>query len=288
MTQPASSTEWKHFAGEFAVLTVALAVFVVAGFITMSVLAMQGLVPLWVATITNTIFAYMAFTPAHEAAHGNVHGGHRRWAMLDELVGWACGLLLFAPFSAFRVLHLTHHSHTNDPQKDPDYWVAGGSFISIVGRCLSIMLHYYGDFLLGSTSRTRAAKKARLSTVVVLGSLLAFVAVAVGLGYGVQVSLLWLLPAVLASGMLAFAFDWMPHAPHDTQARYDHSRIVLFPGLALPMLGQNYHLIHHLYPRIPFYRYGQCFWAIRPSLEARGCQIVDLSRPLHPQGYFAK
>lgn len=289
MTRDSSSTQWRRFAGEFAWATVALCSFVVLGFLFMSALALMGVVPMWVAMVTNTLLAYAAFTPAHEAAHGNVHGQQGRFAWVDEVVGWASGLLLFAPFSAFRVLHLTHHSHTNDPERDPDYWVAGAHLGAIVLRCLSIMPHYYGDFLLGSTSRTRAAQKARASTVFVLLALIVFVVVCFVLGFGVQVSLLWLIPAVLASGMLAFAFDWMPHVPHNSQERYYHSRVVTFPGLAVPMLGQNYHLIHHLYPRIPFYRYGQCFWAIRPSLEARGCHILDLlKRRTAPAPHLAK
>ncbi len=38
----------------------------------------------------------------------------------------------------------------------------------------------------------------------------------------------------------------------------------------------GYHLVHHLFPRVPFYRYGTCFHALRPDLEARGADIVDL------------
>jgi len=39
------------------------------------------------------------------------------------------------------------------------------------------------------------------------------------------------------------------------------------------LLGQNYHLIHHLWTTIPWYRYQRVFRAIRPELEARGSRI---------------
>ena len=44
-------------------------------------------------------------------------------------------------------------------------------------------------------------------------------------------------------------------------------------GLNTLLLGQNYHLLHHLYPRMPFYRYAACFRAVRPVLEAERARI---------------
>ena len=38
---------------------------------------------------------------------------------------------------------------------------------------------------------------------------------------------------------------------------------------------QTYHLIHHLFPRIPFYRIGAAFHEMRPILEAEGAAIHD-------------
>jgi fatty acid desaturase len=38
---------------------------------------------------------------------------------------------------------------------------------------------------------------------------------------------------------------------------------------------QTYHLIHHLFPRIPFYRIGAAFHEMRPVLEAEGATLHD-------------
>ena len=43
------------------------------------------------------------------------------------------------------------------------------------------------------------------------------------------------------------------------------------------MLGQNYHLVHHLWPRVPFYRYGRVFYESREELESHGAEIVELT-----------
>ena len=45
------------------------------------------------------------------------------------------------------------------------------------------------------------------------------------------------------------------------------------PGLPLLTMWQSYHLVHHLYPRVPFYRYGLCFDDLRPDLEEHGARI---------------
>jgi beta-carotene hydroxylase len=36
-------------------------------------------------------------------------------------------------------------------------------------------------------------------------------------------------------------------------------------------MGQNYHLIHHLWPSIPWYNYQPAYYATKPLLDAKGC-----------------
>lgn len=278
------SARWKDFAGQLAWPTALLGLGSAAGLATGAALAVAEVIPLGLAAALSTLCCYLAFTPAHEAAHGNISGRHAHLRWLDEGIGWISALVLFAPFSAFRVLHLTHHSHTNNPERDPDFWVAGKGPLQTALRCLTIVPHYYADFLLGPTSKTAAAKKARPSTVGVLATLGFGLGAAVAAGYGPELLTLWVGPAMLASGLLAFAFDWLPHQPHDVQGRFRDTRVVLFPGLETLLLGQNYHLIHHLYPRVPFYNYRDCFEATRDELEAEGAPILDLraSPPASP------
>jgi beta-carotene hydroxylase len=87
------------------------------------------------------------------------------------------------------------------------------------------------------------------------------------------------LPAMLASGLLAFFFDWAPHAPHARRGRYVDTRVMPSPALTWLMVFQNYHLIHHLYPRVPFYRYGALFREIAGELAAAGAPIGTWPAP---------
>jgi hypothetical protein len=36
-------------------------------------------------------------------------------------------------------------------------------------------------------------------------------------------------------------------------------------------MGQNYHLVHHLWPSIPWYHYERAYYATKPLLDAKGC-----------------
>ncbi|MCO4762393.1 MAG: fatty acid desaturase, partial [Myxococcales bacterium] len=38
-------------------------------------------------------------------------------------------------------------------------------------------------------------------------------------------------------------------------------------------LGQNLHSVHHLYPRVPFYRYRTVFDAMAPEMMAKGTEV---------------
>ena len=60
--------------------------------------------------------------------------------------------------------------------------------------------------------------------------------------------------------MLAWWFDWLPHhGLEDTQTenryRATRNRVGLEWLFTPLMLSQNYHLVHHLHPSVPFYRY---------------------------------
>lgn len=279
--KPAARNEraWKRHAGDFSWVTIAL------GLATMVLAAaawtagLTGAVSLWVAGGMMFVAAYVGFTVMHEAAHGNIVGPHAHLSWIGTGLGWGCGLLLLAPYPAFRLLHLRHHAKTNHVGHDPDLWVAGSRWWSIALRCASILGHYYVVFLtgrLGDRPAVRQARNVAVATVVAIIATVALLASVSSLGV---VLALWVLPAWAASTVLAFAFDWLPHHPHTVAKRMHDTRIVIVPGLWLPMLWQNYHLVHHLYPRVPFYRYARCYADCEGALEQAEAPIVAWPAP---------
>ncbi len=238
------------------------------------VLVLNDLLPLWAGGLLGFLGAFIAFTPLHEAVHSNIAGRHARMRWLDTVGGWLSASMLIAPYPAYKLLHLRHHAHTNDPEQDPDYWVAGGSVWRVLVRCLTIVPYFYAEFLLQATAR-RASPRIRRQAI---GALFGYISLGAGLawaGLGWQVLCLWVLPGLSAGALLAFALDWLPHHPHDVRGRFHDTRVILFPGLNVLMMGHAYHLIHHLYPRVPFYSYRTVFDETRSELEAKGAPIDD-------------
>jgi beta-carotene hydroxylase len=237
--------------------TLVLALVVTSGWALTIALVFAGALPYWAAVVISTPLAYIAFTPMHDATHGSV--ARAKW--INAVVGRACGLVLFAPYSAFRWAHLTHHKHTNHADHDPDMWSATGPVWTHPLRWLTQDIGYYVHYVRAWKSRP---VRERAETVGTLVSLVAVVALAFWAGYGWEVTLLWLVPARLALGLLAFLFDYVPHHPYAATAKEDRFAATRNLGtdvLSPFLLYQNWHLSHHLTPGVPFYRYGKAWRA---------------------------
>jgi ring-1,2-phenylacetyl-CoA epoxidase subunit PaaE len=71
---------------------------------------------------------------------------------------------------------------------------------------------------------------------------------------------LLLVPSRLTILFLAWAFDYLPHhrlhkTPREDRLKTTRNRVGWEWLLSPTLLYQNYHLVHHLHPVIPFYRY---------------------------------
>ena len=84
------------------------------------------------------------------------------------------------------------------------------------------------------------------------------------------------IPTRVAALILPICFSWLPHHPFDRTERYLNTRISLWTGGGVLMLQQNLHLMHHLWPSVPFYNYGRLYRRLRPALIAKGSRIEGL------------
>lgn len=285
-SQKTESQVWKANSGMLALPTVLLSAFALVGHVAIAVAHAKG----WLGALPTlglaTLFAYLAFTPLHEASHGNIAGrtGARRF---ETLVGWISGLQLGAPMPAFKVLHLRHHGQTNHATNDPDMWVVASGRSKVVRaltltlRCFTLLPHYYLHFFIGAASKTRGAREQRVPVVTAVVILALLIGVLTFFGFGATLLFAWVLPAIAATALLGLLFDWLPHRPHTSRERYKDTRAIDAP-LGIPMLGQHLHLIHHLYPRVPFYRYRVVFDTLRPTLVAKGAPITTMWEQSHP------
>lgn len=217
--------------------------------------------------------AFYAFTPIHDASHGSVGRGRA----LNAWTGRIAGLLMGGSFVAFRYMHLEHHRFTNEGmEKDPDHWSGEGPWFLLPLRWSTQESRYY--WLWVRRWPTRPAGERREFIL----NHLALLAFAAGLAavYGVEVVLgYWILPGRAAVAALALFNDYLPHRPHSVAQKDDRFRAthaLTDPLLTPLLLWQNLHVIHHLYPGIPFYRYGKVWRAQRGELLSRGTREIRL------------
>lgn len=270
----------RTYTGEFAWPTVALVLLVITAFIANLVLFATGVMPFWAATLSYAVLTYLSYTPLHEAAHGNIHGGNDRLKWVNDLCGYLVAPLITVPYSTHTVEHFTHHRYTNQPDKDPDYVVSGmrdGLIAFIV--CGLRFLWVQNSFLFRDYWQT-AARREKLG----------FIA-EVTLAIGWRVLYLMLVPTWTAGAMLlvgylcgafftAYWFAYRPHLPYQEPARYRNTSSLIMPTWLKPLewfwLGQNLHSVHHLFPRVPFYRYHALHRQIEPAMRAHGTPILGL------------
>jgi beta-carotene hydroxylase len=229
---------------------------------------LTGALPAWATIAVNAVALYVIFTPLHEAMHGVAH--EVRW--INATIGRLAGLALTVTLPLFRGVHFEHHSHTNDPARDPDVGVARRPRWLLPVWCMLIPFEYRLAFYGRRLWRSRGQLVEALAVdALVNGVLLATLTTT----RAATLAVVWLAPAAIAVVVLAFAFDFLPHYPYDRRERYFDTRI--YPGAVLNavLLGQNHHLIHHLWTTIPWFRYQRVFGATRAELARRGCRIGD-------------
>jgi beta-carotene hydroxylase len=260
---------------------------VVIGFWSVAWLAASGALSLWWAVPINTLLAYASYTPAHEAVHGNVHRIPGRpqseGTWLNNSVGVLSASCILHNFHMHQLSHLAHHAHTNDPEKDPDQWMAVRGAGTVLLRSLGLVFAHYVAELKLCLAREKDGTRRIVLGVVQNLAWIGLVA-ALALAYEpVPALLATVLSAWLGSAILGWAFDWLPHVPHDSRERFADTRATLFPAgvnglLTRLFLFQNYHHIHHLWPRVPFHRYQRVHGELESYLLAQGVKVDQIGK----------
>ena len=97
---------------------------------------------------------------------------------------------------------------------------------------------------------------------------------AVAFGYGPQVFALYVIPATMGRLLMGIFLSWLPHHPFVTGDRYRATTLRRGRLLTIASVGHNMHLVHHLWPRVPFYSYRALHRQIEPVLHDRGVRVL--------------
>lgn len=215
-------------------------------------------IPLWAGFIMNFVAYYFLFSPIHDGAHRSLSSEEN----INEFFT-ACAYLpiyFIAPAPAYaRMFHMQHHRHTGKKDLDPDIEISSKG---------SNALHKW--FIWGSQYNAYFLKfKEQLPRVEVKyqtpRNLISMAcALYLFISFPLESLFLWIVPMLAGlTWMIAFVFSYLPHHIHkrvpgeDPLDPYQSTcNLVGLEWLLSPIMQyQNYHLVHHLYPTVPFYRY---------------------------------
>ncbi len=262
--------------------TLLLAVVLPAALLSVIALGFQRILPLWICTPVLALISYAHYSLVHEAIHGNIVARPKSLHWVNAFVGWIGALGMGAGWPALQRTHVLHHSHTNT-EHDPDIFVKG-TFAQLLMKWLvsapMTLLPIFAMRFIAPKRYERIGKilspaDVALTSLPALGTLALLIA-AIATGHVVEWLFLWFAPTRIALLILNIFFQWLPHHPFDRAERYHNTRISLWFGGTFALLQQNLHLMHHLWPSVPFYNYARLYRALRPVLIAEGARIEGL------------
>jgi fatty acid desaturase len=275
----------RRYAPAVAWPTLLLLFGVYSGFGLSSYFAISGQIPMWLAGLVNCVILYGTYTVVHEGVHDNIVPGNTPLRWVNMAAAFLAAIPLWLLIYPHRRSHMVHHSKCNTDD-DPDIYARGSFGVVTFWRIPISTLSQFNPFeqyrqclQFGVTDRERRFSMATFAVYVGL------VAITVYVGYAYELLVLWFVPFFIGYCVMLVFFTWIPHHPHTIIGRYRDTRISLWTGGNLLTQGQNYHLIHHMMPWIPWYRYEKVYSEIRPFLEQNDALIDGFwPRPVGDQG----
>lgn len=223
-------------------------------------------------------------TLLHDAAHGRA--ARSKW--LNALVGsFLSGYLIFQAFRPYRQSHvINHHWYLGNPKRDPDFqlYLDAGLYSGLTPAGFFWRQVVSTMFLLNAPVYLWYVAKHRLIALVGSKTESACVTVFWGLilmavhAFGAWRLLLlyWVVPYITAFVVIGRFIEIAEHFPmlgasgattvlHSTRNRFSHP----LEGLFFSMHNENYHLVHHLRPEIPFWNLRRAHWKMLQDPEYR-------------------
>jgi len=255
--------------------TVMLGIITGVSYVATIALALTGALSLWLAAPIVAVLTYASYTVAHESIHGSISGNRASLRWINRALGYMAAWILMIPLTAHRQEHMAHHRHTNDPVQDPDFPVGRmqDSVPAAVRAALQIIVGQFSYYFQHRWKQAPMEQNA-VMCVEVAAAILPRLAVLIS-GYWVEGLVLFGLAWLIGVVVLLYLFAYIVHRPHEQVGRYTDTSTILLPGplgtlVTWLWLFQNYHSIHHLFPRVPFYKYAKLYKEIEEIMTAKG------------------
>jgi fatty acid desaturase len=230
---------------------------------------------LWVRIPAALVLGFVVFDGTvllHEVVHRAVFRGHRPRA--DRLLGLLYALPSGISPSQFTRWHLDHHaelgSNTLDPKRAHLSPKRNARWLKILYATPALFLIYFRAAGKETATYPEPLRKTIAAERAAAIALHLAAAAAIGLTGGLA-RLVWLyaipvflvFPPAFALNRLGQHYDIDPDRPSRWSTRMARSRFWEFA-----YLWSNYHLEHHYFPAVPFYRLRALNRALEPFYEA--------------------
>lgn len=209
----------------------------------------------------------------HEGVHGSL-AKSRFWNhLLSAVAAWP----VLQNFAAYRVLHLRHHKHLGAPG-DPDHYANYTSLPPLEkamhwGRLIAgypaylVAIPILG-FVRGDANDRLGIAAEVLAEVLLIALALRFVPTAVLIHA-------WLVPMLFINTMVNIRGMSQHTLLEDSDHAVRGSRTILTNRVTtFFMCNENFHLEHHLYPRVPWYNLPALHARLRGDLEAERAVFI--------------
>ncbi|MEK7991601.1 MAG: guanitoxin biosynthesis L-arginine gamma (S) hydroxylase [Thiotrichaceae bacterium] len=203
-------------------------------------------------------------TVLHESAHGAI----AKNSTLNYIMGtYLSGYLIFQTMASYQKSHVhEHHAHFGDPERDPDYKYALSEGLYEKNTISNfrkkyifspLLLTKVPSYLQSLLIRRLFEEKKRSELFMMLLFWGVILAASVYAGVSGYLLLFWIVPYLTTFQIIGWFIELSEHYPlmgnntnlYMSRNRHSHPVEQFFTG----MHNENYHLIHHLFPTIPFW-----------------------------------
>lgn len=228
-------------------------------------LATAGWAPYALVIPVHALAIYAIFTPLHDATHGALS----RNRALNDALGTLAALPLFPGFTTglYRFLHMEHHKHTGEAEADPDEVTVATRMPAKFLVWMFLDLYWIAWYL------RRVGHRPRQEWIGAIASVGFFFGWHIGWlisPYAIEFLLLWLIPQRLGITLLVYLFASIQHPEgvHQRERPIQATRMMRGgPLVRWATLSQAQHLMHHLFPTVPYYRYNDAWALAEPRLR---------------------
>lgn len=236
----------------------------------------------WGAQLLLPIAMFQAFGVLHDCGHGSFSSNRQ----LNTLVGHYASVLCGLPYFPWKYIHTEHHVWAGNPERDPGLalvrrakrgkvpWLvraAWRSWVPLAGVAQHVVFWMY------PIAELRRGKLSRSKLLRCTGSVAWLVVAYAGLH--------WLAPSLIAFRMLLpglmlyVVLVELVNVPHHTGLTEFDEKVPLweqhlptrscrYPKLIseFVVLNFNFHIEHHLFPNLPWYRLRAARDLVKPAL----------------------